>query len=433
MVRFCFLILFLLSFLSCGPSENLPDYTRFNNLSVPVAYALYHNDPVVGDSARSYINRGVFTLQLEEGDYSLTIEADTEEELELEIFEIVQGNINPTPQVLPMVSLSGSGKETHGVQWQAKGAKEAVLKVALKGGKAFKGPMQVSQYSALGNYGTSFNVNIIATGYLEGLSDSLSLLGFNEELKAEINGFIQPLGLQVNQVFLSYAHEHPFYGELFSAEEEVVSYIEADGLLNLSWSRGGVPQSLPIDALATGQPEDRKNALDVIFVQRFEGEERIIGSSPFYGLSMYDGPNSVIMLARETQTGFGRRASVNSKAVLLSTLTHEIGHFFGLRHTTASSGEYSDPSILEDGIEDTPFTAGCLSSSVGALSTSADLPRGHRHRTKIPPTAFAQANVPPCPDVQNLMFPFSIEAIKQETLTEGQGRIMKKNLPLLKR
>ncbi|MDX9720077.1 MAG: M43 family zinc metalloprotease [Myxococcota bacterium] len=85
-------------------------------------------------------------------------------------------------------------------------------------------------------------------------------------------------------------------------------------------------------------------------------------------------------------------SSVNlteAPTALGQTLSHEIGHFLGLRHTSERGGSEYDP------ISDTP-------------------------QCSSPENAFA------CPDVNNLMFPFSVE-VDQSTVTAGQRFVLQRN------
>jgi hypothetical protein len=108
---------------------------------------------------------------------------------------------------------------------------------------------------------------------------------------------------------------------------------------------------------------------------------------------------------------------------IIYTAIHESGHFFGLRHTTATTSDLhtgSDLSNLEDGFEDTPFCEKTILGKTLGKGSDAWLPVFR---------LFASASVS-CPDETNIMYPLSSEL--EQSFSSEQLKTIRKNLTLIK-
>ena len=129
----------------------------------------------------------------------------------------------------------------------------------------------------------------------------------------------------------------------------------------------------------------------------------------------------------------------NSPVQIAYTMAHEVGHFLGLRHTTATWEDrktFFDYSMHDDGLSDTPFDYLCEAGTAGT-SFSASLTGTAETRVREallrPDLVEFSASPERCPDRNNLMFPYIPEdsAAADVELSPSQGLLMRTNLRLL--
>jgi hypothetical protein len=161
--------------------------------------------------------------------------------------------------------------------------------------------------------------------------------------------------------------------------------------------------------------------VDSIYLQGASpGSGSILGFAPREAVDLHQDPESRVVL----------NVRMRIPSVVANTAAHELGHFFGLRHTTASDldMQYDDDfSNLDDGFLSTPVCPIPLSKSSAVPAFSAE-------RSARPQFQYVAAPVFPspavCGDVSNLMFPYACE--DQVLLTSEQQVFLRRNLRLLK-
>lgn len=156
------------------------------------------------------------------------------------------------------------------------------------------------------------------------------------------------------------------------------------------------------------------------------GEEGavVVGFAPREAFDLSTNIESRIVLNVQGSTGSVEQRG-RSMAV---TAAHELGHFLGLRHTSATMldrGFDDDESNRDDGFASTPF---CTSlekrSAIDAHAITARGADGQAYCLRIAGTAFTCA----CPDAGNLMYPYKCTDQPQKRLEADQQRVMRNNL-----
>jgi hypothetical protein len=128
------------------------------------------------------------------------------------------------------------------------------------------------------------------------------------------------------------------------------------------------------------------------------------------------------------------------------TAIHETGHFFGLRHTSVTRRdlnqyvEYEDGtkvmigdySNIEDGLTDTPFCENVLRNGYYKNSVDEELegfPAGIYVKESRESLAKSNpASIEACADLDNIMFPVTVDDYENATFTEQQMEIIRSSL-----
>ena len=118
-----------------------------------------------------------------------------------------------------------------------------------------------------------------------------------------------------------------------------------------------------------------------------------------------------------------------------------MGHFLGLRHTTATWDDrltFLDDSMHDDGLSDTPFDYLCdagiaAAPAEGAVRTGTArfrlLPKSYEKSLRADILGLPASDN--CPDRNNLMFPYTSSSADNIELSPSQGLLMRTNLRLL--
>jgi hypothetical protein len=151
-------------------------------------------------------------------------------------------------------------------------------------------------------------------------------------------------------------------------------------------------------------------------------------------------PREVVNLSehRESRVVLAMRSSARELAI---TATHELGHFFGLRHTVSSYHDKlqdMDDSNVEDGFTDTPYCGLDVANPVAKSSAPDEGADAPAHPAYPPgsagPYCLRIANnscsALQC-DIRNLMHPVECGS-NQTAITPQQALFLKKNMALYK-
>jgi hypothetical protein len=154
----------------------------------------------------------------------------------------------------------------------------------------------------------------------------------------------------------------------------------------------------------------------------------ILGFSPREAMDLSFQPESRVILANR----------FFSIASLATTAAHEVGHFFGLRHTTATEidmGFDKDFSNVDDGLASTSMCTGLAKRGATSLVGQGGMEEGYAvgHDGMSYCLRIQSSSCPSQCDLENLMFPYdcSTQGELQRALTTEQIELWRKNLALM--
>ena len=187
------------------------------------------------------------------------------------------------------------------------------------------------------DYPLEFNVNLVVAGKYEGTSDGLSVEKLADKILKRLNLAMNPGGITVRKVNVLYAKDHPVVGENFPDSKEVI----------ITRSSGDRLGSLDSLARYPGHEGEINLVLGYYIVDEIDESESVGGFSPFWGQiyngeednKIHDSDDCIFMATHGLKGGYNF-----SSDIIASTALHELGHFFGMLHTSDVGGfdDYED-------------------------------------------------------------------------------------------
>jgi hypothetical protein len=172
--------------------------------------------------------------------------------------------------------------------------------------------------------------------------------------------------------------------------------------------------------------ERRADAINLYLVDDIgdgDAEGTILGFAPREAFDLSDDIESRVILNVRGYSGSG------AAEALAVTAAHEMGHFLGLRHTSATTvdrGFDDDDSNRDDGFASTPYCSSLEKRAAGGPAEVIRVRSGRAFCLRVAGTAYTCA----CSDAPNLMYPYACEAYPQETLGLDQQSFIRNNLKL---
>ena len=154
-----------------------------------------------------------------------------------------------------------------------------------------------------------------------------------------------------------------------------------------------------------------------------------IGAGGTDGIILGFAPREAIDLSNDLESRVILNVRGGSATSMAATAAHEMGHFLGLRHTSATSvdiGFDDDESNRDDGFTSTPFCASLEKRAAGASEITRER-SGRAYCLRIAGTAYTCG----CPDAYDMMYPYACSSWSQDTLVPEQRSFIRNNLKLL--
>lgn len=186
-------------------------------------------------------------------------------------------------------------------------------------------------------YSLEFSANIILAGKYMGTSDGASLEELVEKIRDRLNKALNPGGVNVKELNILYAKDHPRAADAFPESEQFV--VDRDASLDA------------LDLLAKWPGHEGEISFVLGYYVQDDSDEdgAVAGFSASPG-AIYNGDSDsfadIIVISSHIKNG--RWNEDLSSTGVANTAIHELGHFFGLSHTTEFGG------YAFDNLDDTP-------------------------------------------------------------------------------
>lgn len=394
----------LLSFMLFSCAEN-------EEIAVPPgpqagSFTLIPNSHEPGDSVASILSQGAFIPAYNGAQYNLSIDSLDDKAPVLRLYGLVRNGEKWNYEKADRVDATTSQSRWNWSFSATNSKYEGYLTVLERDEKRWDGAVKGLLLEGQGVYSAHFSVNLWVTGsYFPTVGDETEYQ-LASLIQKTLRQFYSQAGVSVDTVRILYANEHPIVGSRYPNDVPVYS----DGL------------EARFDSLGYGLTGDANEALDLVLVGGFT-EAGMLGVSPLLGRNLRPGRSGVVIVSTRRLDAscncFNRVVATD----FAYTAAHEIGHFFGLSHTTATEADRvsnGDYSLEEDGLSDTPWCQeldGIINRFVGSARGVA--------RTWLPKLAINLG----CADESNLMFPYEVDG-EPTVLSDMQANQFKKTLEM---
>ena len=225
-------------------------------------------------------------------------------------------------------------------------------------------------------------MNMIILGKYMGTEDSVSIDILAQRVQDRMNIALNPGGINVKQMNILYAKDHPVVGDAFPETENIKLY--------------RYRENNPIQDFMDSVSKWPGHEGEFSFVLgHYFSDDDALGLSTKNG-TFYTGPQSYNCPTHfSVATYYSDGITPMNSATIANVAIHELGHYFGLEHTT------DQETNISDNLEDTP---------------------------KCPKINEKNYDIFNCPDYGYIMFPQTSQSFQYATFTPQQMSIIRRYL-----
>lgn len=410
----------LTAFFSACSEDSDPERVVYP-LEKELYYAMFPNDPALGDSVEAHLSTGVMMIVHPGGLYTLSFGVDSAFEApKMQLFRFYEHRDGDGYGMSKMETLK---PEVSGGRYVFNFVCEENEKsiwglTLVQDDDYYRGKTPDVKFEGSGKYSNHLSLNLIPVGLIDPID---GVNGMDSLAKMLLQAFRKAYtSFVIDTVYVNYASKHPILGSKYPSD--------------VHWHAGATSEDMTLAELGGWPVKGVNEALDIVLVHRIN-ELNVLGYAALFASNLRGGEGSTVIVGSHALTSTGERSLTAEEIVKVAV--HETGHFFGLRHTTSTWADiegYQDLSILEDGFEDTPSCPELLRSGLykkGETSGVRDYSLPGRAYKMIDRTAYGIAfNEDDCPDASFVMFPVSTEQSMRE-FSKQQLKVLKQNLTLI--
>ncbi|MFC1586493.1 M43 family zinc metalloprotease [Fibrobacterota bacterium] len=360
---------------------------------------IYVNDQADNDSLNAAVIEGVVFYLQPGGEYNLEIKGLSEGDSRLYLYRLFDYWETAFPEPITGSRVyTGPDSSVRFTFFPVSSKAELTWAVVRDpGGQIIKGGIEDVRLRGTGSYsGTSFGINYFFWGAFSRYpADSIP------QVAADLHSRIQEIFAGFGPFVVGSSGPHV----IASSERITVQF----------------PEGLNTPPGVTGGNPSYVNVILVESIQSDSVDDVILGIAPREAWELYAISQNLVFLALE-----------NASSDRPSTLAHELGHFFGLRHTVSTEWDLrseGDWSNLDDGFSDTEVCE--LPSGIAGTSGAVAYLSYGNYCLRISSPGQGMPGACDTNVSSNLMFPLTDSRVSQDHLSAQQVEFLQTNISLL--